>query len=182
MGDTGNTLPIISREIKKLEKIIAQQSWLNQVEPLVMLSLVVSGAKPGATLPAWFTKKETIRFQKLLTKLKLAHQVLPFIPPKTGKKVWIIDVAKNADWLNKFNSRNISDGTYYGYPECCQRAFEKRRSKPPKAPFPLNFVGLVPCRPRCANAMALALAYKKVITNVLSPIKFSEFRSFWEKV
>jgi len=175
-------LKIIKNEIRAtrvLPKHLA--SWNSEKEPLVMLALVVSGAKPGATLPAWFNKKHLKYIKKVLEKIQVPHTVHEFRPPEYKKKVWIVDVAKSKSWLERFENGRIEAGTFYGYPKCCQSAYyNKTRQQKFNRSYPLIFTGLLSCKSDCLEASNLAEKYDKIIASVLPKNKYKSFKRYYK--
>jgi hypothetical protein len=178
LGD--KKLQIIQGEIRKPCTAKTVEDWIAKKEPFVMLALVASGVKIGATLPAWFTKDELPDYEKIAEKLRLAYKAVSFIPPSIGKKRWVIDVAKDKKWLDLFEKGRLSHGEFYGYPDCCQKAYhacQRRRVK--TTTYTLQWVGLYPCKPSCPKAQALALTYDAVIKSVLPQDRYRVFKNYW---
>jgi len=171
----------IQREIRQSSaRPISFRHWMSENEPLIMLALVACGIKKGATLPAHFTRSQIDRYRQLLEKLKLPYTVRSFIPPSTGAKRWIIDVARDKRWLEKFNKEQLPLGTFYGYPRCCQCSyFLDTRQKRWLGSYSLRFIGLVPCKRTCLQAKALAVKCDQVISSLLLEEKYRAFRNYW---
>jgi hypothetical protein len=172
-------LKLIRREIEKPTKTGAMREWIFEKEPLLMLALVVTRVKPGATLPAVFAKDELPYYENVLGKLRMVYQVVQFTPPHIGKR-WVIDVAKDRKWLAKFKKDQIPPGAFYGYPACCQQAYlDGSRCKLPDTPYALNWAGLVPCQRQCPRANTLAKQWDGVIKSLLPKSRYRVFKEFW---
>ena len=173
-------LQIIQGEIRRPSAAKTVEAWIAKKELFVMLALVASGVKIGATLPAWFTKDELPYYTKVLKKLRIAYKAVSFTPPSIGRKRWVIDVAKDKKWLDLFEKGRLSNGEFYGYPDCCQKAYhtcQRRRLK--TTPYTLQWVGLYPCKPSCPKARALAQTYDAVIKSVLPQDRYRVFKNYW---
>jgi len=171
MEENTQQLKIIKTEI------LNKKNPLDASDPLVMIALAQSGAKPGATLPAWFNTKELRYIKVLLERVGLPYKAHIFKPPNYPKKVWIVDIAKDESCLEKFQKNEISAGDFYGYPACCQTAYYKPTMKRRfTCPYSLIFIGLVPCKKHCSEAKRLAEKYDKVITNILPEERLVAFK------
>lgn len=162
---------LISQSDKNTEKENNFLHWLTQKEYLLILTLLVTQTKPGATLP-----KEFFNQKDLNQCLDLINQLDLIAKPTKFKNYWLVTVAKNKKHFELFNSNNF--GKFYGYPQCCINEYKLVPKKSFSIPPLLNFVGLIPCHPNCPKANKLAQKYLSCFEQVLSTNKFKQLQSY----